>query len=538
MNNNQLVTNMNFSRSVLSATTFVIVLFFAAQLSNIPSNHYYTDLDESNTLDLNTISSSGTAAAVQQKQEPTNHDGSNHNLESPKLPPQQLPADGYFNGNPIQHQAFEQGWHSSSHCIGDNFGPDAWKYRSCHFQNLCFDLKNQSWVLFTSPEQIQLENSMRDAELTDFTPSFSMNTTVSIGGINRKWSKDIFRMEWFPKLKPIEDIEQSGFYKFVNDVTLVPFHSMAGFNPGHLVWDDFLPIYTLLSMFQLLGKDLVLMRYKPDFWQWASCDRRWNSGKRKPYCKYMMNKFLPLIGQDLTKMTTQENANVTWINNGGGGDHHPKSNFVCAENGAAGLGMLTDHGQKLHGWEKEDFEFSHNYGRGAVLYEFRNWMLSNINIAASKPISKAPYKIVFSINSSSTSVRNVQFEEHIKLLRNRLGKKYNIQIVAKQLSSMTLNHQIELISSASIMVTMCGGGAVTGMFLPKGASLLTYFNEKERGGNTSPRLDWDLLNNLSYIRVHWLPRPRAHGSIIPREADYEAFISLIDHELDLISHTK
>lgn len=77
------------------------------------------------------------------------------------------------------------------------------------------------------------------------------------------------------------------------------------------------------------------------------------------------------------------------------------------------------------------------------------------------------------------------------------------------------------------------------MFLPQGASLFVYFNEEEKGGDTSPRLDWDLLNNLSYLRVHWLPRPQAwfDKSPPPQEADYEAFIRLIDHELDIISHT-
>ena len=76
------------------------------------------------------------------------------------------------------------------------------------------------------------------------------------------------------------------------------------------------------------------------------------------------------------------------------------------------------------------------------------------------------------------------------------------------------------------------------MFLPKGASLLTFFNEDERGGDTAPRLDWDLLNNLGYIRVHWLPRPEKniYDKTGPQEADYEAFIRLMDHELDIISH--
>jgi len=448
--------------------------------------------------------------------------------------------DGHFNSQPIIHKKFEAGWHSNVHCIGENFSKDSWKYRSCQFQNLCFDMQNQSFVLFTSPEQSRLEEALRDANLTEVDVSFSMNTTVSIGGLNMKWSEsDTSHMEWFPRLvHTTGDIEKEGYYSFVNDVVLTPFHSLGGFNPGHLVWDDFLPIYTLLTMFQLLDKDLVLMRYKPKFWQWASCDRRWNSG-RDPHCKNILKKFLPLIGQDLDRMTTQENVNMTWSQDKSANVN--ASRYVCAANGVAGMGMITDHGGKLHGWDKADYKVTQNIGRGGVLYEFRNWMMNNIDVAPHKAISKAPYKVVFNVHSSSTSIRSVHFNDHIKIVKERIGLKYDVDVQVVTMSHLSLVEQVDLVSGATILVTMCGGGAVTSMFLPKGASLFVFFNEDERSGtgNAMPRLDWDLLNNLSHIRTHWLPRPQRFGTKYegPRAADFEAFARLVEHELDVVSFT-
>lgn len=547
---------MNRGRPILLVTATIIACFFAVQIATLlnpkfnqaelENSLFSLTLDnkasEENTVDCYQKSSSSndaseeittaTAATPPTTTSITATDTTTDNeaINKPK-------TDGFFNGHPVHYEPYQEGWHSSVHCIGENFGPESWKHRSCHFQNLCFDMKNQSFVLFTSPEQIQLEEAVRHANLTEFTTAFSMNTTVSIGGINSKWGRDAARLEWFPKLIPIDELKNAGGqYMFSNDAALIPFHSFAGFNPGHLVWDDFLPIYTLLSMFQLLEKDLVLMRYKHEFWQWASCDRRWNTG-RDPHCKVMLKKFLPLMGQQLETMTTQENFNMTWSNDNNNVNKNI-TKYVCATNGAAGLGMLTDHGQKLHGWKKSDYEFSHNIGRGGLLLDFRNYMLKNTNIKPDKSISKPPYKIVFSVASSSTSARSATFEEHKKLLKERLGEKYPMEIISVKLSSMSLPEQNELVSGASIMITMCGGGAVTGMFLPKGASLLTFFNEEERGGDTSPRLDWDLLNNLGYIRVHWLPKPQKnlYDRTGPSEADYEAFIRLMDHELDIISH--
>jgi hypothetical protein len=57
---------------------------------------------------------------------------------------------------------------------------------------------------------------------------------------------------------------------------MILFHSMNAANPGHLVWDDWLPIYTLLTMFQVLPGDpqLLWMRYilTGEKGLWASCD--------------------------------------------------------------------------------------------------------------------------------------------------------------------------------------------------------------------------------------------------------------------------
>ena len=68
-----------------------------------------------------------------------------------------------------------------------------------------------------------------------------------------------------------------------------------------------------------------------------------------------------------------------------------------------------------------------------------------------------------------------------------------------ELAKMTLNDQIELVAGASIFITMCGGGAVTAMFLPKGATLLVYFGSVNPYDKIPARLDWDLLNNIGYL---------------------------------------
>mmetsp|Transcript_18916 Transcript_18916/g.28756 ORF Transcript_18916/g.28756 Transcript_18916/m.28756 type:complete len:549 (-) Transcript_18916:143-1789(-) len=450
--------------------------------------------------------------------------------------------DGTFNTFPIYHTEVEDGWHSNVHCIGDNFQEDAWKFRSCHFQNLCFDTEEKTYAIFASPEQIELEKALEHSALVNFSPSSSMNTTVALGGINPKWGNERIATQWYPKILPLDTIKSTGYYSLHSNTTLVPYHSLAGFNPGHLVWDDFLPIYTLLTAFGLLDNhELVLMRMNVEPAMWASCQRQYQK------CKPILTKFLPLMGMTLDQISTQNDTVVTIKN-----QKEMKSKYICAPNGAAGLGSLTDHGLKLHGWIPKDYTTTYNHGRGASLYAFRNFMMKNMGIEPeATKIHSAPYRIVISVGSSAQSNRSTNFDKQMQLLKEHISNKkehggkgkYDVEIVQVRLSSMSVMEQIRMVSGASIFITMCGGGAISAMFLPRGASMFAFYNEGDGEGGTPARLDWDLLNNIGYLRLHWLPRPqksytrRGKAMEGPGQHDYDAFVKLVEHELDVISHT-
>jgi hypothetical protein len=164
-----------------------------------------------------------------------------------------------------------------------------WMSRSCHFSFLCLDLEEKDYVLFRDPREHQrlvpyLErrrpdgneksdsqasssNSWRDASqsfLLTHPPITTTTTTnkktrvdplgVSLGGINRKWMMKkigVGRLKWFPRI--VDDITaenisnssesqsghvplyQEGFYTLPSHVIMIPFHSLAAYNPGHLV---------------------------------------------------------------------------------------------------------------------------------------------------------------------------------------------------------------------------------------------------------------------------------------------------------------
>lgn len=501
--------------------------------------------------------------------------------------------DGMFNGYPIYYQSTtttQTMMLSQIHCIGETNGePYHWKRkkeyldmnwatRSCQFHFLCVDLDTHEFVLRLPMPNNEHHQQHHHPDHTIFPPHWETQQTlftnqssqghpfgVSIGGLNTKWTHSAFpRLKWFPRIDYVSDVvsdkDKDGhnhtfnFYALPANVTLIPFHSLAAFNPGHLVWDDFLPMFTLMQIF--LGTkqvendndnndtaDPLFIRYQlpGDEGLWAGCD--WRPNKQQE-CDTMLRKFGPMMvrNKHAIPITTQHNWNITFFRNNG---NHQKreSNLVCAKQGLAGLGALTDHGvNKGHGWEARDYETSYNQGRGGQLWRFRNFLLSHLNVpgaTTTEPPSGPPYRIVFSERSSSLGHRSLSFGPYVKALKEAAADDLDdIEILQVQMKMHSLTEQAEMVSRAAVYVTGCGGGAVTATFLPRGASLVVFYSQfggvqNNKHSGLPARLDWDYFNNMAYARVHWitqlLPSKRE-----THDEEIRLFVELVRHELEII----
>lgn len=290
--------------------------------------------------------------------------------------------------------------------------------------------------------------------------------------------------------------------------------------------------------------------------------------KKVNQCLKNLLKFLPLMGVNPQTFSTTRSFQLKWKNdqnavNNKNGDNN-KIPLICSKHAVAGLGMLTDHGFKDHGWDTQQqggqvdrthmnqqsmerkynnphhfgHPVVHNVGRGPLLYNFRNYLVSNLLGTSNNPtelsaVSSPTYKIVFSIHSSSDYDRDLDFVSQINVVRQAFP---NTPVEVVQFSNLTLTEQVTLVSQeTNLLVTACGGGAVTSTFLRRGSSIIMYY--KETGGfnfhnfnltGSPARLDWDLLNNAGYLRVHWLPIGPMNT-----ERGLELLVNLVRHEIDM-----
>jgi hypothetical protein len=300
------------------------------------------------------------------------------------------------------------------------------------------------------------------------------------------------------------------YYVLDDNIVMVPFHSFAGHNVGHLLWDDFLPIFTLLETFGLLEEfQPLLLRIDTLPTLYASCDIRRN---KRVGCRDNFDKFLPLMGVDpktfstLTEIQLMDSTGQTLPSS------IQKKLPICAKHAVAGLGMLTDHGWKDHGWDPLPTDGLHNVGRGPQLYQFRNFMLRNFGLPVQPPplTSQSQFHVLLNAHSSRDRERDVGMEEQLNALKVAFPF---VKISLVKLKEYLLQEQLELVSQrTNIFVSTSGGGSMSAYFLPRGSSLILYYPDQsgfnfERFALTGgpALLDWDLFNNAGYLRVHWLP---------------------------------
>ena len=190
---------------------------------------------------------------------------------------------------------------------------------------------------------------------------------------------------------------------------------------------------------------------------------------------------------------------------------------------------------KEHGWDPGDYETTHNAGQGLTFFHFRNFLLRKLGLPVAS-ISGPPYKMVFSRWSSKTKKRIKFFGRQERAMKAAFSKNL-LKVEGHRFSNMTVHEQVTITSDAAIFVTVCGGGAMTATFLPKGATLIVYYESK--GGRKNnidtqkpARLDWDMLNHASHLSVHWLPVENAEEA-----SEIDFLVELVRHDLQVLSNS-
>lgn len=424
---------------------------------------------------------------------------------------------GSINGLPLNLQNVGSKTHTKPksllQCVGEDYQKDDWWQRSCSFRFMCFDLDTRNFTIYSRPEDTQLKTFAIQRPFMDLSQTLiQTGTTISLGGINRKWGKEISRLEWFPT---IIDTPPTIFYSLPENVIMIPHHSMAAlpFDPLDLILDNFLPIFNLMHLFQLDNKDEpMLLRYTlTGSGLFESCDDPALKGK----CDLVLGKYWPMMTRLSSFITSQQETKFHFKSK-------RQSNLVCAKQGLAGIGALTDHGTYKTDGRKSDYgKILHNHGRGDLFWKFREFCLENLALTKDRDFTgnvEPPYKVVIAEPQS----KEWTLEKQTAFLQQNMNS-HIATVQTYEFEQMTLIDQVKLVTQADVYISVgFGEGAVASLFLPPGSTLIIFYDPTKQHRNS------DFFNNLSHIRVNWFP---VSVGVVNLERDSNALMQAVQWAL-------
>jgi hypothetical protein len=423
---------------------------------------------------------------------------------------------------------------------------------------------------------------MMKSTATRFATNLNQTTLPRLQVLPMGQRLGIEHYKWFPTVVDDSDekdlIFSNGYWQLNDNIVVIPLYlptaplpatPSSHHDPPHpslwsLLTESFYPMYTLLSMFQMIQKKhhpsqintstTVLVQFLPPPQENA------NTTPVLPNYAWWQTALHTFLSWH-----TLNDAIVVLLNNT---TVLPSSvPLICAKRSVAGMGSLTDHGlQHGHGEHGNEYRTPPQVGRGPQWWEFRNYMIHQVSERRDEPSfgvddhkatshtnddddkknhKKKSFQILVSLPSNlpfgikimkmlhhqeanhntATSPENVLVQDRFSVINLKsdfpaCSDRTDIDSIHNTTDCIRLATQshfyittVEDFDSSSAFGNDAESLFWPALFLPRGATLILYYDDTQKvpivRGSSRPRmLHFHVWNNLSYLKVHWLPMPR------------------------------
>ena len=482
---------------------------------------------------------------------------------------------------------------SSAHvCSGQIFQGREWMGKSCYYRNLCYDTADKQFVYYAGGDEV-LGPSFEDADARNddgepgyyFWPAgyrpdvhkdmqnggsmtgdggargyMPMDMTVSLAPYNSVLSAhdagkpSTNGMKWAPEVRH-GPIPPDAHFDTSASVFILHMSYIAS-NIGHFMFDEMLPWYTLMRMFNLVVTDAQPLSYYIPEPSRLSCDyshqfiREHASEAPEKGCKDWYVDYqtktttdefkalpnpeqIPFFEKWQGQMPKGCNLNVVEMYVFHERMHDtcndvsskfgkmvttkevrhfpdffkkPEPKLVCYPRLLAGVGFLAEHCQdgSFHG-DLPNGESNCNNGRGPQYYEFRNFAMGNAGLSGVPPpcAAGAAYKagVLLALRGRSWhGYTDHKFNEagntHWLKAADQFREDTDLNVTATVIAGLSLREQMQLYAETTVALQLSGGSSSTAIFLPRGATLI----------HLAPRVvkdDYQLWARVSHITVDW-----------------------------------
>jgi hypothetical protein len=465
-----------------------------------------------------------------------------------------------------------QAIYSSRHCIRaqDSEADKSVSFvsRTCHFRNLYFHPQKGTFHYFPDPREMSIILASDNVEAA--WQELENDMTVAAGNIMRKHAKVLEQVPrtriWHPVIEQ-HRTPPNLFAKIdrPSNLALLVYQPFYSFNIGHFVWDDALSLFSMMDSFGLKGSSIheadgekqanenyadkvfplpFYMHEKGFDGRYYPCDVSYKRGnaafkQRWDMCTKTYHRMFPYMFRYKTHKTGDILRSGNWLK-GEDQEWRGFSDAMSKNESSKNLIEITKNVTNLHGQDSPANQLPRgasfvlvptviagmgrlgqyscdgdcSIGRTAQFYAFREFLLGNIfwpsynSIQSQKKAEGRNGYITFSLPVGSSRPKEVSFFENIIPIARTLYGEDRVKVM--DMAKMSAQEEAMLALDTALLFVNHGGGSITSIFLPRGASVFLYTaggcNKKnavwcDEGKN---HFDSVFYNGNGYLRQHWI----------------------------------
>ena len=353
--------------------------------------------------------------------------------------------------------------YSKYRCVGETVGDEPWKYRSCEYQNICYDGNSRGILTYFADSVDDVTHEVLSCgSMVPYPDDYRVSLTEIPVKVVR--SATPAKASWPSLCRNVT----------TSTVTVLNNYLMP-LIWSHLLMDNIFPIFRLLHMFGHHKKSVEPL-YLGNPCQ-RSCGECIIPNTHTQWMD-MLTK-----GQFSVQRLQDKYAWAT--------DQAP----VCFSTMVVGLSLFSDHGQGLsqHG------RFLHRpdvalWGIGEHVSRFRRCTMKHFNAHDTHGVRMWDVVILRKGKSNFSGVR-VDTTPMLTILR-RMHANAKIQEVT--LEDYSIKHQMEIMAQSKVVISEHGSTAYAALWLGKGATLILLHTTQDE------KYDFYLWKNLHEIRVNYV----------------------------------
>jgi hypothetical protein len=403
-------------------------------------------------------------------------------------------------------------FYSQVHCVGDNFLPLAWTYKSCQYRNICREVafnNTPDWTLYPSPIAVELHRAWSNSNnisrrYARYSTSFQDVSVLpmAVHSSHRRPPPQKHRTHqqqrrdsWAPTVQ--WESRTLATARTIQDRIVVPIfvkrlHSNIpnDFSFFSILAQVLLPVYNLLGLFGWQQEkelvDVFVLSHPSN-----DCDMD---------CLELLRVGIEtLLGYRLLVLNATNDT-------------------TCYKRGAAGMGFLSANGLSKRGFDAKDYQEPralHNAGRGGTFWEFVQhvWEQQGSSMTSSDPLEAEgdlQVQLAMSQNGSRADWGL------IRSLSDSFASYPAIKVSTLVTKAISVRQLVQLARNSNVWIVNAKDGARTwpALFLPRGSTLCLLYEPQEKpkpdehSSDHSIFYDFGIWNHVSHLQVHWLALPR------------------------------